>query len=234
MARIVLITGATSGYGLETARLFKEQGDTVLIASRNEEKVKQTVLDYGFAAGYRLDVTKYEEWVTLKEKISQAFGTVDVLVNNAGGGVRLVNTVEQTKASIDEAIALNLTSSIYSSQIFAPGMIAQQDGVIINISSICARHQWGTWTIYSAAKAGLLSFSKGLYTELRPHGVRVTCVLPGRASTGFQSNSGIEECSETMTATDIANAVLYCANQPKGVVVEEITVWGTSQDVQPL
>ena len=234
MARIVLITGATSGYGLETARLFKEQGDTVLIASRNEEKVKQTVLDYGFAAGYRLDVTKYEEWVTLKEKISQAFGTVDVLVNNAGGGVRLVNTVEQTKASIDEAIALNLTSSIYSSQIFAPGMIAQQDGVIINISSICARHQWGTWTIYGAAKAGLLSFSKGLYTELRPHGVRVTCVLPGRASTGFQSNSGIEECSETMTATDIANAVLYCANQPKGVVVEEITVWGTSQDVQPL
>ena len=79
-----------------------------------------------------------------------------------------------------------------------------------------------------------MSFSKGLYTELRPHGVRVTCVLPGRASTGFQSKSGIEECEESMTPTDIANAILYCANQPKGVVVEEITVWGTSQDVQPL
>lgn len=234
MSRIVLITGATSGYGLETARLFKENGDTVIIASRNEEKVNKTVKEFGFAAGYKLDVTSYEEWQVLKEKITEDFGTVDILVNNAGGGVKLVNTVDQTKESIDEAISLNLTSSIYSSQLFAPGMIEKQDGVIINVSSICARHQWGTWTIYGAAKAGLLSFSKGLYTELRPHGVRVTCVLPGRASTGFQSNSGIEECEETMTATDIANAVLYCANQPKGVVVEEITVWGTSQDVQPL
>ena len=89
-------------------------------------------------------------------------------------------------------------------------------------------------TPLSAIKLYSKALSKGLYTELRPHGVRVTCVLPGRASTGFQSNSGIEECEETMTATDIANAVLYCANQPKGVVVEEITVWGTSQDVQPL
>lgn len=234
MARTVLITGATSGYGLETAKLFKENGDTVIIASRNEEKVRKTVCELGFAAGYKLDVTQYNEWVSLKEKIAKDFGVVDILINNAGGGVKLVNTVEQTKESIDEAIALNLTSAIYSSQIFAPDMIDQHDGIIINVSSICARHQWGTWTIYGAAKAGLLSFSKGLYTELRPHGVRVTCVLPGRASTGFQSNSGIEECAETMTAADIANAVFYCANQPKGVVVEEITVWGTSQDVQPL
>lgn len=234
MARKVLITGATSGYGLESAKLFQKNGDTVIIASRNEDKVSRTVKDFGFAAGYKLDVTHYEEWVALKEKISKDFGTVDILVNNAGGGVKLVNTVDQTKETIDEAISLNLTSSIYASQIFAPDMIAQKDGVIINVSSICARHQWGTWTIYGAAKAGLLSFSKGLYTELRPHGVRVTCVLPGRASTGFQSNSGIEECEESMTPTDIANAILYCANQPKGVVVEEITVWGTSQDVQPL
>ncbi len=234
MSRVVLITGATSGYGLETARLFKENGDTVLIASRNSDKVAKVVEEYGFAKGYTLDVTKYEQWVELKDAITKDFGIVDILVNNAGGGVKLVNTVEQTKESIDEAISLNLTSSIYSSQLFAPGMIEKKDGVIINISSICARHQWGTWTIYGAAKAGLLSFSKGLYTELRPHGIRVTCVLPGRASTGFQSNSGIDECEETMTPTDIANAVLYCANQPKGVVVEEITVWGTSQDVQPL
>lgn len=234
MSRIVLITGGTSGYGLETAKLFKENGDKVIIASRNAEKVKNTVDTFDFAAGYALDVTKYEQWVDLKEKIANDFGVVDVLINNAGGGVSLVSTIEQTKETIDEAISLNLSSAIYSAKIFAPDMIAQKDGVIINVSSICARHQWATWTIYGAAKAGLLSFSKGLYTELRPHGVRVTCVLPGRASTGFQSNSGIEECEESMSAKDIANAVFYCVNQPKGVVVEEITVWGMSQDVQPL
>ncbi len=234
MNRVVLITGGTSGYGLETAKLFKENGDKVLIAARNKEKVDATVAQCGFTKGYKLDVTSYEEWVAVKDEIVAEFGKVDVLINNAGGGVKLVNTVEQTKESIDEVVALNLTSAIYSSQLFAPYMIDQKDGVIINVSSICARHQWGTWTLYGAAKAGLLSFSKGLYTELRPHGIRVTCVLPGRASTGFQSNSGIDECEESMTALDIANAVLYCANQPKGVVVEEITVWGMSQDVQPL
>ena len=153
MSRVVLVTGATSGYGLETAKLFKENGDTVLIASRNSEKVAKTVKEYGFAKGYTIDVTKYEQWVKLKEDITKDFGIVDVLINNAGGGVKLVATVEQTKESIDEAIALNLSSSIYSSQLFAPGMIEKKDGVIINISSICARHQWGTWTIYGAAKA---------------------------------------------------------------------------------
>lgn len=234
MPRIVLITGATSGYGLATAKLFKQNGDTVIIASRNEEKVNKTVLDYGFAAGYKLDVTKYNEWVEVKEKISADFGTVDVLINNAGGGVSLVSTVEQTKETIDEAIALNLSSAMYGANVFAPDMIEQKDGVIINVSSICAKHQWPTWTVYGAAKAGLLSFSKGLYTELQPHGIRVTCVLPGRAGTGFQSNSGIDNVEESMKAEDIANAVFYCVNQPKGVVIEEITVLGTSQVVQPL
>ncbi len=234
MSRVVLITGGTSGYGLETAKLFQANGDQVVIAARNGEKVAAAVREYGFAAGYQLDVTQFDQWVRVRDRLMADFGRIDVLINNAGGGVKLVETVEQTKESIDEAIALNMTAAIYSSNLFAPSMIAQKDGVIINISSICARHQWGTWTIYGAAKAGLLSFSKGLYTELRPHGIRVTCVLPGRAGTGFQANSGIDNCVESMGPQDIANAVFYCANQPKGVVVEEITVWGMSQDVQPL
>ncbi len=234
MSRVVLVTGATSGYGLETAKLFKQNGDTVIIASRNEEKVNKTVTDCGFAAGYKLDVTKYDEWVELKEKISADFGTVDVLINNAGGGVSIVPTAKHTKETIDEAVTLNLNSAIYGSNVFAPDMIEQKDGVIINVSSVCARHNWPNWSVYAAAKAGLLSFSKGLYTELQPYGIRVTCVIPGSASTGFQSNCGINATQDSLKAEDVANAVFYCANQPKGVVVEEITVWGTSQVVQPL
>ena len=162
------------------------------------------------------------------------YGHLDVLVNNAGAGISIVNTVDQTRENIDAIIALNLTSSIYGSKVFAPVMIDRRDGVIINISSICARHQWASWTVYGCAKAGLLSFSKGLYAELRPYGIRVSCIMPGQASTGFQRGSGIGEVVEYLRAEDIANAVWYCASQPKEVVIEEITVWGTSQDVQPL
>lgn len=230
----VLITGATNGYGLETAKLFKEKGYTVIIASRNPEKVSDCVKKYGFDKGYTLDVTDYDRWEEVRDEIVKDFGGIDILVNNAGAGISIVDTVDQTKENIDKIIALNLTSAIYGSKIFAPIMKEQKDGVIVNISSICARHQWAAWTVYGCAKAGLLSFSKGLYAELRPYGVRVSCVMPGQASTGFQHNSGIGEVEESLKATDIANAVYYCASQPDKVVIEEVTVWGTSQDVQPL
>lgn len=234
MNRIVIITGSTSGYGLAAAKKFKEDGDTVIVASRNSEKVESTVKEYGFADGFKIDVTNYDEWEALKDYVIGKYGRVDVLVNNAGGGVCITDTTNQTKENIEKAIALNLTSTIFGSKIFGNIMKEQKDGMIINISSVCARHCWGGWSVYAAAKAGVLNFTKGLYVELRPYGVRATCVIPAAASTDFQKNSGIAEENQTLTTDDIANAILYAANQPKGTVVEEITVWGTSQDVQPL
>ncbi len=234
MSKIVLITGATSGYGLATAKAFKAQGDTVIIASRNADKVAAAVTEHGFEAGYALDVTCYDQWVQVKEAVMARFGRVDVLVNNAGGGVAIAEVADQTREDIDKAIALNLNSVMYGCQLFAPVLKAQGDGIIINISSVCARHCWGGWSVYAAAKAGVLNFTKGLYVELRPYGAKATCIIPAAAATGFQSGAGIGEENQTLTPEDIANAVLYAANQPKGVVVEEMTVWGTSQDVQPL
>jgi len=113
-------------------------------------------------------------------------------------------------------------------------MKAQGDGIIINLASVCARHCWGGWSVYAAAKAGVLNFTKGLYVELQPYGVRATCIIPGSVSTGFQSSAGIDEVTQSIRPIDIANAIFYAANQPKGVVVEEMTVWGTSQVVEPM
>lgn len=234
MSKIVLITGGTSGYGLATAKKFKENGDTVVIASRNAEKVARVTAEHQFDDGFQLDVTSYADWEALKEKVMQKYGRVDILVNNAGGGVKIAPAAEQSPQEIDQAIALNLNSVIYGSKLFGQVMKEQKDGTIINISSVCARHAWGGWSVYAAAKAGVLNFTKGLYVELRPYGVRATCVIPAAASTGFQSSAGIGEENQTLKPEDIANAVFYAASQPKGVVVEEMTVWGTSQDVQPL
>ena len=234
MNKVVLITGGTSGYGLAAAKKFADDGDIVMIASRNAEKVAQVVAENGLADGVKIDVTKYAEWVALKDYVMAKYGRIDVLVNNAGGGVRIAETIDQTPEDIDQAISLNLNSVIYGSKLFGEVMKAQKDGIIINISSVCARHCWGGWSVYAAAKAGVLNFTKGLYVELRPYGVRATCVIPAAASTDFQKNAGIAEENQTLGVEDIANAVFYAANQPKGVVVEEMTVWGTSQDVQPL
>ncbi len=173
MNKIVIITGATSGFGLATATKFKEQGDTVIIASRNKEKVDAVVEQYGFAAGFVIDVTDYTKWLELKQFVLQTYGRIDILVNNAGCGVKIADTTEQTKETIDQTVAINLNSVIYGASVFEDVMKEQKDGIIINLSSVCARHCWAGWSVYAAY-------------------------------------------------------------QPKGVVVEEMTVWGTDQVVQPL
>lgn len=232
--RVVVITGSTSGYGLATAKKFKEQGDTVIIASRNKGKVENTVRAGGFADGFVMDVRNYADWLALETFITEKYGRCDVLVNNAGSGKSITDTVDLDHETIDDVISLNLNSVIYGSGIFGRMMKKQHDGMIINISSVCARHCWAGWSVYAAAKAGVLNFTKGLYVELQPFGVRATCIIPAAASTGFQQSSGIDEVNESLTTEDIANAVVYAANMPKTAVVEEMTVWGTSQQVQPL
>ncbi|MBE6929827.1 MAG: SDR family oxidoreductase [Ruminococcaceae bacterium] len=234
MNRIVIITGATSGFGLQAACKFKENGDIVIAASRNPEKVRRVINEYGFDDGFVIDVTDYDAWMELKAYVMGKYGRVDVLVNNAGSGVSIVDTVDQTRDTIDRTIATNLTSVIYGSQLFGEVMKAQGDGIIINLSSVCARHCWGGWSVYAAAKAGVLNFTKGLYVELQPYGVRATCIIPASVSTDFQKSAGIGEVEQSISPEDIANAVFYAANQPRGVVVEEMTVWGTSQIVEPL
>lgn len=232
--RIVLITGATSGYGLATAKKFKESGDVVIVASRNSEKVNNVVAENGFDAGYAIDVTDYSAWESMKNWIVEKYGRIDVLVNNAGGGISITDTTEQTKESIDGIIALNLNSVIYGSSVFGDIMKKQKDGIIINISSVCARHCWGGWSVYAAAKAGVLNFTKGLYVELQKYGVRATCIIPASASTGFQSSAGIGETHDSLSVDDIAASVYYAADMPKRAVVEEMTVWGVEQVVEPL
>ena len=234
MNKVVIITGATSGYGLATAKKFKENGDIVIVASRNAEKVEKVVKEYGFNDGFFIDVTNYDAWLKLKEYVLSKYGKVDALINNAGSGVAIVETVEQTRENIDKTIAINLNGVIYGSSIFGEVMKNQADGIIVNVSSVCAKHCWGGWSVYAAAKAGVLNFTKGLYVELQPYGVRATCIIPASASTDFQKSAGIDEVSQSLTANDIASAIYYAVNQPKGVVIEEMTVWGTAQVVVPL
>ncbi len=234
MNKLAIITGATSGYGLATAKKLKAEGYFVVIASRNTEKVAKTVKEFGFDDGYVLDVCSYSEWEKFAKYIQVKYGKVDVLVNNAGGGVAIEPTIDQTEDNIDQTIRLNLNSVIYGCKLFGKIMKNKKDGVIINVSSVCATHCWENWSVYAAAKAGVLNFSKGLYVELQPYGVRVTCLIPASASTGFQKSAGLSETSDSLHVEDIANAVYYIVSQPKSVVVEEMTVWGTSQMVQPL
>lgn len=95
---------------------------------------------------------------------------------------------------------------------------------MINISSVCARECWPEWSFYAAAKAGVLNFSKGMYLEMQPYNVRVSCVIPSSASTGFQRACGIGETSDLLLPEDIAETVLFVANLPARAVIKDVTV----------
>ena len=234
MNRIVLITGASSGYGKATAKAFKDNGDTVIMTARNEEKLEQARKEVGGDMAFSMDVTKPEHWENAVNIIKEKYGRLDILVNNAGGGIAIKEVAEFTIDEIDSTIKLNLNSVIYGCRAFAGMMKEQKSGTMINISSVCARQCWPTWSVYAAAKAGVLNFSKGMYLEMQPYNVRVTCIVPSSASTGFQSACGIAETTDMLMPEDIAETVLYVANLPKRAVVEDVTVWGIDKQVNPL
>lgn len=234
MSRIVLITGASSGYGKATAKAFKDNGDTVIMAARNLEKLENAKKEIGGDLAISMDVTKSEDWKRTANIIKEKYGRLDILVNNAGGGVTIKEVSEFTTDEIDDTIKLNLNSVIYGCRAFADMMKVQKSGTMINISSVCARQCWPTWSVYAAAKAGVLNFSKGMYLEMQPYNVRVSCVVPSSASTGFQSACGIGETTDQLLPEDIADTVLYIANLPQRAVVEDVTVWGIDKQVNPL
>ena len=234
MNRIVLITGASSGYGKATAKAFKENGDIVIMTARSIEKLEQAKNEVGGDMAFSMDVTKPEDWEYAVKIIKEKYGKLNILVNNAGGGIAIKEVSEFTTDEIDTTIKLNLNSVIYGCRAFADMMKEQKYGTMINISSVCARQCWPTWSVYAAAKAGVLNFSKGMYLEMQPYNVRVSCVVPSSASTGFQSACGIGETTDQLLPEDIAETVLYIANLPQRAVVEDVTVWGIDKQVNPL
>lgn len=232
--KVVLITGGTSGYGKATAKLFTQNGAKVINASRKEEELKKAIAEGAGTDYIVLDVTKPYDWNKAHEYVVNKYGRLDILVNNAGGGVAIMETVDQTIEDIDLAISLNLNSVIYASRVFGKLMKEQKCGTIINIASACAKHAWPSWAVYAAAKWGVLGFSKGLYVELQPYNVRVTCMIPGAASTGFQKNSNIGEVTMAMTADNFATAIVNVCALPQHVVVEELIINGIDQIINPL
>ena len=113
MSRIVLITGASSGYGKATAKAFKENGDIVIMAARNLNKLQAACEEVGGDLAVAMDVTKVEDWDKIVTLIKEKYGRLDILVNNAGGGVAIKEVSEFTTDEIDWTIKLNLNSVIY-------------------------------------------------------------------------------------------------------------------------
>ncbi len=177
MSRVVLITGGTSGIGLETAILFQKEGDRVFVVGRSEEKGKNAE-KYGLTF-LRGDISDPSVMQVIKE-VGEREGRIDVLVNAAGvyrGGELESFSLEEW----NEVIGVNLTGTFLVTKAALPYM--REGSVIINVSSTAGVSPYPKGTAYCASKAGVIAFSRALALELAPRGIRVNVVAPGLTDT---------------------------------------------------
>jgi 3-oxoacyl-[acyl-carrier protein] reductase len=189
--RTALVTGASSGLGAAIALELARHGAAVTVNYfRNEAGAREVVrvieAASGTALAARADVRRRLEVKGLFEAHLGRFGRLDILVNNAGDMVERVPTAETTEATWRDAVDLNLSSAFFCCQEAIAPMTAQKWGRIINISSVGAHTGGGAGSIpYHAAKAAVMTLSKGLAKELAVHGITVNTVAPGIIETAF-------------------------------------------------
>ena len=181
--RTALVTGGSRGLGKAMARGFAEHGADVMICSRSEEELKGAAAEIGEGLGgavdYRVcDMSNREDTDALAAAALERFGTVDILINNAGVNVpQPIDEVEDE--TWDRVIEINLTSIMRLTRALVPAMKEQKWGRIVHISSVLGVGSKPARNAYSATKASLLGLAKASALDLGPFGITVNCIGPG-------------------------------------------------------
>lgn len=176
----VLVTGGSDGYGRGIAAVLKKAGAEVWITGRNVEKLEKAAEELGVRT-IQADASSGADW----DRVMRETGELDVLVNNAGFGGKIVPVAEQTDEDIIRTIGTNLTGVVLGCRRAGAMMAKRKRGIIINISSVCALYAWPAWSVYTAAKAGVAKFSHGL----TPNCVRTESASPASHRHGDRPDS---------------------------------------------
>ena len=219
--RTVIVTGASSGIGEATARAFGRAGDRVVLAARRVDRLNQLAWELPDSLVVAADLTRGEDVALVAESALTRYGTIDVLVNNAGLG-RYDWLERLPEDDILAQIQVNLTAPILLARAVLPAMQAQRRGVIINVCSVAGKIATPTTTIYNTTKFGLDGFSEALRREVRPQGIYVCAIYPGPvAGTEFggptrRTTLGGARPAWTRTTTErVASAIVGLADRPR-------------------
>jgi hypothetical protein len=185
LKKVALITGASAGLGVEFARQLAKRGHRLVLAARRKERLDDLAKELGNARAVAIDLSKSNAAARLMADIEANGETVEFLVNNAGFG--LIGRFAELEATRErQMIDLNVGTLTDLCRAAAPAMVKRKSGGILNVASTAAFQPGPKMAVYFATKAFVLHLSEALHEELKPHGVRVSCLCPGPTLTEHQ------------------------------------------------
>lgn len=229
--KVVLITGASSGFGEDSARLFAKEGCKVVVAARRLERLQNlaaAIQDQGGEAiAVPMDVTNHDEIRLMIKTAVDLYGQIDILFNNAGfGHLNWLENLDPNR-DIETQIQVNLTGLIQTTRAVLPYMLKRNSGHIINMSSVAGWIAPSTYTIYAATKFGVRGFTDALRREVQPFGIHVSGIYPGPAQTEFGQHTGnhpmkksaLRKYFRSMSSEYVAQRVVDIARHPRRALI---------------
>lgn len=241
-AKTALITGATSGIGLATAKVFAQAGWKLIITGRRAElleTVKQELIDLGTEViSLNFDVRDNGAVTAAINNLPEEWRSIDLLVNNAGKAKGLSEIQDGSLEHWEEMIDTNLKGLLYLTRCVSPLMVAQHKGHIINIGSIAGKEPYPMGNVYCASKAAVDMLTRAMRMDLYKYNIRVSQIAPGHVEEtefalvrfdGDADRAKIYNDFQPLTSTDVANTIFYMATQPSHVNIQDVVIYGTQQ-----
>lgn len=237
---VAIVTGGASGIGRETAGRLAREGASVLIVDRNEAEAEAAVericADGGKAAAHIVDLNDAADYGAIPRRAVEAFGSLDILINNAGIGANRP-ALDTDRTFWNRVLKTNLDTCFFCSQAVAGEMIARKaDGRIVNVSSHAALRGGTGQAAYAASKAGMLAITRVMAVEFAEHGITVNAIAPGPVTTPMSAHHPIERTVAWMnampirrygTVNDVAAAILFfCDRESSHITGQTLSVDG--------
>lgn len=241
--RMVFITGASAGIGKACAEAFAKSGANLILAARRIERIEEIANGLSREFGTRakclkLDVRDFKEVKESIESLKNVWEKIDVLINNAGLARGFDKIYEGKIENWNEMIETNIKGLLYVTRLVLPGMVERRSGHIINIGSVAGHETYPNGNVYSATKFAVNGLSQSIRLDVLDKGIRVSSVDPGLVETEFsevrfsgdsERAKKVYEGLKPLTPEDVAEVVLFCANRPANVNINDVVLTPLAQ-----
>lgn len=237
---LIVITGASSGFGAKTAQLFNQAGYPLLLLARHIEKIQALPLNFEDVLIEQVDVSDKKEFENAVRKAEKIYGPTDLLVNNAGV-MLLGNVLDQAESEWQTMFDTNVLGVLNGTKIVLDAMIKNNQGTIINVSSIAGFKAFPDHAAYAASKFGVHGLTETIRQEVAESNVRLSLISPGAAETELLTHVTNEQSLNdylawkeqmgglTLDPQKVAESIFFIYQMPQEVTIREIVIAATKQ-----